>query len=382
MYDFIVVGAGPAGSQCAFKLGSMGYRVLQLEEHRSVGKPVECTGVISRRVLSMAKTDSIVNRVHGAHIYFPSGKSIHVSKNEETIIIDRERFDQDVSAAAIEKGVELKVNSLFMDAQVHDDNITVRFRKDGNIIEEKALALVGADGAGSSVRRVLYPNQKVKRMVSSYQVEATVKMKDQDSVDVYLGSAYSRGFFGWAAPAGDLSRIGTAGFGMSRELFLNIFRKFLDPSKLSINGGLIPIHALDRTYGERSVLVGDAGGIVKPLTGGGIYTGMLSGEIAAEALHMAYGKENFSSGTMAVYQRMWKKAIGKELSRDLKIQKLFAKITDTSLNEMERTISVPTILNKINNAGDIDFPSKVVLGILIKKPSLIKHILFPVKEPS
>ena len=382
MYDFVVVGAGPAGSQCAYKLGSLGYSVLQIEEHRSVGKPVECTGVVSRRVISMVKTDSIVNRVHGAHIYFPSGKNVHVSKDEETIIIDRERFDQDVSSAAIGEGVELRMNSVFLDADLHDGSITVKYRKEGNIVEEKAMALVGADGAGSSVRRVLYPNQKVRRMVSAYQVEAAVKMKDQDSVDVYLGSAYSKGFFGWAAPAGDLTRIGNAGFGMSRELFLNIFKKFLDPSKLSINGGLIPIHALDRTYGERSVLVGDAGGIVKPLTGGGIYTGMLSGELAAEALNMAYEKENFSSSSLAVYQAMWKKAIGKELSRDLKIQRLYSKITDTSLNAMENLLSDPNILRKISNAGDIDFPSKVVIGILIKKPSLIKHIFFPVKEPS
>ncbi len=382
MYDFVVVGAGPAGSQCAYKLGSLGYSVLQIEEHRSVGKPVECTGVVSRRVTSMVKTDSIVNRVHGAHIYFPSGKNVHVSKNEETIIIDRERFDQDVSSAAIGEGVELRMNSVFLDADLHDGSITVKYRKEGNVVEENAMALVGADGAGSTVRRNLYPNQKVRRMVSAYQVEAAVKMKDQDSVDVYLGSAYSRGFFGWAAPAGDLTRIGNAGFGMSRELFLNIFKKFLDPSKLSINGGLIPIRTLDRTYGERSVLVGDAGGIVKPLTGGGIYTGMLSGELAAESLNMAYEKENFSASSLAVYQSMWKKAIGKELSRDLKIQKLYSKITDTSLDAMESMLSDPDILRKISNAGDIDFPSKVVIGILIKKPSLIKHIFFPTKEPS
>ena len=382
MYDFVVVGAGPAGSQCAYKLGSLGYSVLQIEEHRSVGKPVECTGVVSRRAISMVKTDSIVNRVHGAHIYFPSGKNVHVSKDEETIIIDRERFDQDVSSAAIGEGVELRMNSVFLDADLHDGSITVKYRKEGNVVEENAMALVGADGAGSTVRRNLYPNQKVRRMVSAYQVEAAVKMKDQDSVDVYLGSAYSKGFFGWAAPAGDLTRIGNAGFGMSRELFLNIFKKFLDPSKLSINGGLIPIRTLDRTYGERSVLVGDAGGIVKPLTGGGIYTGMLSGELAAESLNMAYEKENFSASSLAVYQSMWKKAIGKELSRDLKIQKLYSKITDTSLDAMESMLSDPDILRKISNAGDIDFPSKVVIGILIKKPSLIKHIFFPTKEPS
>ena len=97
---------------------------------------------------------------------------------------------------------------------------------------------------------------------------------------------------------------------------------------------------------------------------------------------MAYEKENFSAGSLGVYQSMWKKAIGKELSRDLKIQKLYSKITDTSLDAMESMLSDPDILRKISNAGDIDFPSKVVIGILIKKPSLIKHIFFPTKEPS
>ena len=52
-----------------------------------------------------------------------------------------------------------------------------------------------------------WPDVMIKRPTSDR--EAAKKMEDQDSVDVYLGSPYSKGFFGWAVPAGDLSRIGS-----------------------------------------------------------------------------------------------------------------------------------------------------------------------------
>ena len=380
MYDFIVVGAGPSGSYSAFMLGKMGYNVLQLEEDRSVGKPVECTGVVSKRVTSMIKTDNVVNRLHGAHIYFPSGKEIHVKKNEETIIIERDRFDQDVSAAAIGAGVQLSVNSSFISAEPGDGHILVKYRKEGNIVEEKAIALVGADGAGSMVRRTLYSDQEISRKVSAYQVEAAKKMEDQDSVDVYLGSPYSKGFFGWAVPAGDLSRIGSAGFGMSRESFLNIYKRFLDPSKVSITGGLIPIAPLQKTYSERSLLVGDAAGLAKPLTGGGIYTGMLSGKLAAYALDNAYENEDFSPSSLKTYQKMWKNEIGGELRKALWVQKKFANITDSSFNAMGEMLSDPKLSERINNIGDIDYPTRVVGSILMRKPGLMKHVFFPVKE--
>ena len=52
-----------------------------------------------------------------------------MKKNEETIIIERDRFDQDVSAAAIGAGVQLSVNSSFISAEPGDGHILVKYER-------------------------------------------------------------------------------------------------------------------------------------------------------------------------------------------------------------------------------------------------------------
>ncbi len=380
IYDFIISGAGPAGSFAAYNLSLRGFKVLQLEEHSSVGKPVECTGLVSRRVIEMSGTKSIVNRVHGAHIIFPDENSIHIRKDEESYVLERDRFDQDVSGLATGAGTELKLKSTVLDIKVDERKVTVKYRENGNIREETAIAIIGADGANSITRKILFPGMRIQRMISAYQIDGAKRMDDQDSVNVYLGSKFSRGFFGWAAPAEDLSRIGTAGFGLSREKFMKINEGMGDPSKITITGGPIPISTLKRTYGNRVLLVGDAGGIVKPLSGGGIYTGMISGQKAAEALIKGFEHNDFSRSFLKTYEDMWKSYIGKELRRDLKIQKMFAKISDASFVELGRRLSNPKITHIINNLGDIDYPSRVVFNVLLRSPGILRHVLFPVRD--
>ncbi|MHB1622798.1 MAG: geranylgeranyl reductase family protein [Cuniculiplasma sp.] len=380
MHDFIVVGGGPSGSYCSQHLASKGFNVVQLEEHQSIGKPVECTGLVSKRVVSMVKTESIVNRVHGANVFFPDGNHIQIGKEEETIVLERDRFDQDVAAMAISRGVELRLNARVNDIKTSDENVKVTFRDDGNLKEIRAHGIIGADGANSITRKILFPDQRLSRVVSAYQIDSAKKLDDQDNVNVYLGSQYSRGYFAWGTPAGDFSRLGTAGFGLSREKFKNLYKKFLEPNKVSITGGPIPISFLKKPFGERSLLVGDAAGIVKPLSGGGIYTGMVSGEKAAIAMEMAYERENFSGKFLSLYNRLWKREIGRELKRDYRIQKMYAKITDYSFNSIGQSITSERIKRIINTVGDIDYPSRVVFSIMLRRPSIIRNVLFPRKK--
>ncbi len=380
MFDFVVIGAGPAGSNCSSRLSTMGYKTLQLEEHNTVGKPVECTGLVSRRVTDMVKTSSIVNRVHGANVFFPGGDHISIGKEEETLVLERDRFDQDVAAKTVASGTELRLNARVLNLERGKDSIKVTIRDNGTIKEVNCLAVVGADGSNSITRKILFPTQRFKRIVSAYQIEGLKRLEDQDRVNVYLGSEFSRGYFGWNTPAGDFSRLGTAGFGMTREKFMNLYRKFMNPDKVTITGGPIPISYLKKPYDERAILVGDAAGIVKPLSGGGIYTGMVSGDRAAETLNKAYENEDFTARSLSLYNRLWKKSLGKELFRDYYIQKLYARISDAAFDRIGKAISSPNMKEIISRIGDIDYPSRVVLSMMLRKPSILKNVLLPGKK--
>ncbi|MEM0158145.1 MAG: NAD(P)/FAD-dependent oxidoreductase [Thermoplasmataceae archaeon] len=371
MYDIVVVGAGPSGSFLSYSLAKSGMKVLTIEEHSEIGRPVECTGVVTKRVFNFVHSKSIANVVHGARVFFPGEDPIHISKGEETVIIQRDSFDKDVASMAIDAGAEMQLGARLTAVTRGSEGWAVSFKKDGNVLQEKAKVIVGADGANSTVRRLLH-GEMPKRVVSTYQAEIPTRMQSQDDVDVYLGSEVSRGFFGWAVPAGNISRVGVGTFGPgAKDYFQRICRKFGFSGSLSITGGPIPVSYLKRTYGNGYLLIGDAAGIVKPLTGGGIYTGIVSASEASRAILEAYEMNNFSERILSRYQRYWKNALGRELSLDGLVQKIFSVIGDRGLDRIFKFLSREDMLEMINSYGDIDYPSRLIMKLLTRKPSLL-----------
>lgn len=376
MHDVIVIGAGPSGSYLGHLLSQKGFSVKILEEHKEVGRPVECTGLVSERVFRMANSKSTVNTVSGANVFFPNGKSIHIAKGEKTIVMDRDRFDKDVSAMAISSGSDFRISSRAISVKGNPHSATVTYRENGKKKEEECRIVVGADGINSVVRRDLF-STRPGRIISCYQVDSAVELEDQDSVNVYIGSESSKGFFGWATPSGKLTRIGVGSYHSSAiKHFMNVNKRFGPDRIVGINGGSIPVKYLERTYSDNALLVGDAAGIVKPLSGGGIFTGMVSSTHAAKTIENALDQENASMHVMSSYQRSWKRELGRELWFDGMIHRLFGGISDKKFNAIYDILSDDESLRIINSKGDIDFPSKVVLSLFARRPSLLGKLLF------
>jgi len=371
----LIVGAGPSGSYLGHLLAEKGFSVKILEEHREVGKPVECTGLVSERVFRMARSRSKVNSVSGANVFFPNGKSIHIAKGEKTIVMDRDQFDKDVAAMAIGSGSDFSVHAKAISARTSLGESLVTYREDGEKKEIKARVVIGADGINSLVRRDLF-SSRPGRIISCYQVDSAAELEDQDSVNVYVGSDSSSGFFGWATPSGKITRIGVGSYhSPAYKYFLRINQNFGKDKIIGINGGSIPVKYLKRTYTDRALLVGDAAGIVKPLSGGGIYTGMVSSTHAASAIEAAFDAENFSARQLSAYQKAWKRDLGRELWFDGVVHKIFGGISDRKFNALYDVLSKPESIDIINGSGDIDYPSKVVVSLFLKRPGLVSRML-------
>ena len=176
--DVLVVGAGPAGSTAAFRLAQAGYRVLAVEEHARVGHPVQCAGLVSRRVLELAGAESTVLReVRGATVFGPSLGSVDFRASEpRAFVIDRAGLDVHLADRAARAGAEYRTATRF-DARLGDEPGAVRVQlrgPDGTSEEVVARLVVGANGVASAVARAFRLRRPVE-ILPAFEAEFAVR---------------------------------------------------------------------------------------------------------------------------------------------------------------------------------------------------------------
>ena len=160
----------------------------------------------------------------------------------------------------------------------------------------RAKTVVGADGARSAVARQAIPGAEAIPYVYAYHEIITSPPPsadgfDRSSCDVFYRGAVSPDFYGWVFPHGDTTSVGTgsAQKGFSLRAAVGELRRAAglgNAETLRREGAPIPLRPLRRWDNGRDVLLaGDAAGVVAPASGEGIYYAMLTGRLAADAVH-------------------------------------------------------------------------------------------------
>ena len=364
MHDVIVVGAGPVGSYTARKISEKGYDVLLLEEHSKVGTPSQCAGLVTTRVLDIVKTNSILNEIRGAEIYSPSLYSFYIGNEKvRAVVLDREKFDEELANQAIDNGTILKT-----DCKVKDiNNSEVIVRKNGNTENYKGKYIVGADGPMSIIRKKFF--SQPSKILNGYQLVFSGG-GNEDFVKIYGGNEIAPGFFGWCIPSGDYIKVGLATEKNPLPFMKNLLKLCkVDGKIIGKSSGMIPLGISKKTVYNNILVVGDAAMQVKPTSGGGIYFGLRAAEHASKSLLNAIenGKDNLKD-----YEKMWKKDLMNELQTGYKINSIYGSLTDSEMDQIIQILSKETEL--INRYGDMDYPSILALKLLGKHPSLLKYM--------
>jgi digeranylgeranylglycerophospholipid reductase len=371
MYDTIVVGGGPIGSYVAFRLAEKGHRTLVLERKSRAGEAVCCTGIISRECASaFAIEDKVILRqVNSASLFSPSGNQLSLWRAEpQACILDRVAFEISMAERAQGAGAEYHFKSLVKDITTGSDGATVTVLSGGKGVEIQTRAVVIASGFVSGLCSRLGLGRFGDFTVGA---QAEVKTTGTDEVEVYFGDM-APGFFAWLVPTTPpMARVGL----MIRKNPGVYLRKWL--THLAVQGkiasaevelcyGGIPIKPLPRTCGDRLVVVGDAAGQVKPTSGGGIYYGLLSADIAAETLHQALKDDDLSVKRLARYERGWKKILGRELKVGYWARKLFERLSDRQIDRIFKIIEAGGIDQALLKAEDLSFDwhSRTILRLL------------------
>ncbi|MEE9151339.1 MAG: NAD(P)/FAD-dependent oxidoreductase [Thermoplasmata archaeon] len=382
-YDVIVVGAGPVGGFVAGVISRHGYKVVLLEEHHEIGKPIQCAGLITPRVFEILGFKcGILNEVRGARVHSPSNKTLVLdAKKPKACVIDREIFDGEIAENAIDEGCELLLGTKVTGLKRHGGSIKVEVRDNRVIKEMECRLVIGSDGVGSIVARSLgFP--KPNKFLSGFGAEYVGgKNTDKNFVDIFVGSKIAPGFFAWVIPTDYGTRIGlctSRGKNSPRQYFNDLLKNpgvkevLGSPKIKSYIAGVIPLGPIKKIYSDGAMLVGDSAAQVKPLSGGGIYLGLLCGKHCADVATNALENDDVSERFLKEYRKLVKDDVGKELKRATQLRKIFVGLKDEHFEEGFEVLDDEKILSFIAEHGDIDYPSGLTKAVLKKAPRLMK----------
>ena len=367
LFDVLVVGAGPAGCAAAYDLARAGIRVLLLDKRSFPRHKACACGLTRKTLKALRySVEPVIERtcrdvvlqeagpafLHGRRVADKSCEVRVRMRNPFCAMSVRERFDDFCLRQTLAQGAEIRKIEGVVALRELADGVELDVSIDGAIETVRATVVIGADGSNGQMRRLAggIAFQREQRGADAYEavgaslpdepvwyargfaLEATVPFADLPSTlpagdrpqDLVFDFSPIAGGYGWLFPKGDHVNIGVGGFvprdgadaATAEMQFEAVTRGLLADytrTKLGVElGALKSAHVSGQHLGlgghayvpqGRVLLVGDAAGLVDPLTGEGIHSAIVSGQAAAAAVTEARAAEAKQGNVAKAYAR-------------------------------------------------------------------------------
>lgn len=380
MKDVVVIGAGPVGLHAARRLAADGHDVEILEEHPSAGEPVHCTGIIAPDIFGefSVPRSSVLNELRRVRFYSPRGQVIpYLTECVEAVVVDRRSFDRNLRDLACAAGASLSTGVRAVKIEIGKDRTAVHCAGGG---KREARACVLAAGASYSLHRDLgigFPPV----FLNCAQLELPASRAED--VEIHVGREVAPKGFAWVVPVrrpeGTHARIGLmcdGNAGAYFEQFLSRLKRLSVPASPDAKPrqGMLPLAPIRKTYGKRFLVAGDAAGFVKPTTGGGVFYGLISAEIAARVLSEALLCDRLDESGLSRYQLLWQERLMEEIEAQLTLRLLIQRLSDAELEGIFDLWATDGLMPLIRNTVAFNRHRKLIVA-MIRYPAMRK-ILF------
>lgn len=370
--EVVIVGAGSAGLQAARNLiEKAGITPLIVEEHKKVGFPEHCTGLVSlngiREALRLRPEAVSVNYLRGAHIVSPSGYRVTVKRSSPVAaVLDRPLYEQTLlelvsSQARVLLGVRATVKGGALEVN-------------GALLRPRLVV----DASGLRSLRARHPELS-NRILPALQYDVRVRETGSEHAYIFLGSEFSEGLFAWAVPlSGDVYRVGLASMGNVLERLEHLLKRIPELSKgevvplsrLKVLGGAVYTGGLVEQQAGNVVFVGDSAGQTKPTTGGGLVYHSLASAFLAEAVKLS---------RVELYEKRVMGSIGREIRAQKILRDVLNALGDRGLDRLILAVRESGGEELISRYGDMDLQSPLIprlgLKMLAKNPSIFLDLL-------
>ena len=325
-YDVIIVGAGPAGTTTGYHLAKAGLSVLILEAEK-LPRYKPCAGAVAARTLEILDFDisPVIERTVCSLYFTHQFQRGHLFTTESPLayMVMRDKFDYLLTERAMQAGAEVIQEKKVTDVRIHNDGVVVTADDE----KFRCQVVVGADGSKGNVARSLdlfSSRRLIVALESEVFVDSSILAENSSRIWMDVGTIPSG--YAWSFPKANHLSIGLGALQNRINGLKSYFwqcLKAIAPDYQTVKVYVHPLAIWGGEYklaGNRVLLVGEAAGIVDPLTGEGIYYAIRSGIIAAQVIDRCLSQGQYD---MSEYESNIQLELGRSLKASMILSAFF-----------------------------------------------------------